>query len=184
MWCTTRTRRCSPGPVAVNHARNGGSAARSNSWVAAVCGSCCGALSTTVSGSPTSVMSSTRWNGSPPAWPITVRRLSCRSTTSRSAAARAATSTAPVSRTVKGMLYVAERPDNSPRNQSRCWAKDTGSRSGRCRGARTGGRGLPPVPGSSRASASTVCAAYRSAMSRSMPSSARARLTRRVASSE
>ncbi len=93
-------------------------------------------------------------------------------------------STGPVSRTVKGMLYVAERPDSSPRNQSRCWAKDTGSRAGRCRTARRGGRGLPPVPGSSRASASTVCAAYSSAIPRSTPSSVRTRLTRRVASSE
>ncbi|CAM5645946.1 hypothetical protein SANTM175S_06317 [Streptomyces antimycoticus] len=61
----------------------------------------------------------------------TVRRLSCRSSTSRSAARSAATSSSPDIRSRKGMLYVGLGPSSRSRNHSRAWANDGGNGSGR-----------------------------------------------------
>ena len=72
----------------------------------------------------------------------------------RRAARSASTSSAPVSRRPSGMLYVALAPSTRLRNHSRCWAEDSGSRSGRGRTAeRRPARTRPwrPPPGVARA---------------------------------
>ena len=73
-----------------------------------------------------------------------MRSDSCRSTTSATAARSASTSRCPVSRTASGMLYAGESVSNWLRNHIRCCASDSGTRSGRGRGAeRTGAVGRP-----------------------------------------
>ncbi|ETB45566.1 hypothetical protein O974_14260 [Mycobacterium avium 11-0986] len=60
-----------------------------------------------------------------------MRRLSCRATTSASAARSASASSRPDSRNATVMLYIGDGPWNWSMNHSRVWANDSGITAGR-----------------------------------------------------
>ncbi len=107
MWCTRTTSRWSSGAARSSVTRTGGSAARSKTcppaWTASSSSRSAG-TSRTLSATPARSAGTTTWYGSPSSSRNTVRRLSCRATRSLTAAARAAVSTGPLSRTASGTL--------------------------------------------------------------------------------
>ncbi len=144
------------------------------------------AMSSPATSSRTGPPVTIRWYGTPDSSPKTVRRLSCRPTTSARAARRAARSTRPVSRSASGTLYVGDGPSKRYRNHRRRWAADRGTCSGRGRGV-SAGRGRPAAgsdPAIRAANPATVGASKRSRIPASTPSSSRTRATTRAASSE
>ncbi len=112
----------------------------------------------------------------------TVRRLSCRSSTSPIARPSAARSTGPDSRSAVGTLYVAEGPSNWCRNHSRCCAGDSGTRRGRSRA--TSGVRAAAAPSSTPESPAMVGVSKNCRTDSSTPSAVLIRLTSRLASSE
>ncbi|GLZ29519.1 hypothetical protein Lesp02_17090 [Lentzea sp. NBRC 105346] len=145
MWWTTISNAKSCGPSAYSVTRSGGSCSRSNPVATSAdtaASSSSEATDTTASSAPDG---STTWCGSPAISSKTVRRLSCRVVTSRTACRSAGTSSTPVSRTKNGMLYAGPWSASRFRNHSRCCANDNGSRSGRSP-ATSGRRARCPEP--------------------------------------
>ncbi len=183
MWCSTRSSTCSVGESRNSRVRSGGSTARSKP-VRVAADSAAGS-SAAVSGTvtrPTGASSAARircretpsWSGK------TVRRTSCRSTTSRSAASSAAGSSSPDSRRASGMLYAPRPPSSRLRNHNRCWAGESGITAGRSAGT-SAGRAAPAV--SSRATRPAGVGVSKTARSgSSTPNAERTALLSRVAS--
>ena len=119
----------------------------------------------------------------------TVRNGSCRATTSSTARRSASTSSGPVNRTRKGMLYEPSVGSPCASSQMRCCTGDNGIRSGRV--PATGPSGLPssrqvsiPRDRSARASRRGVGSSNRSRIPTGWSRTADSRLARRVAVSE
>ncbi len=184
MWCSTTATTWSSAPTRNTSARKGNSRVRSKVRRCADStspGKSLSAQSTTLNDSCAS--SRIHWNGTPSCSPIRVRSDSCRAATSCNAVCNAGTSSAPRSRNTNGKLYAAPALSSCSTSHSRRCAADNGTYSGRSPYAVRAGRvGLPL---SARpASSAGVGASNRSRMASSAPSSVRARLTSRVASSE
>ncbi len=185
MWCTTISNTCSSWASSNRSARTGDSLTRSKPRCAAWA-SCSGrrvsSLAATESVSQTSFARRTCCRGTPPLSRNTVRRLSCRPTTSSIAHWRARRSSSPRSRSASGMLYVALGPSSWCRNHRRRCAKDSGTSSGRSCGSSAGL--ARPASRRCSASAATVGASNSTRTASSAPSVARIREISRVASSE
>ncbi len=124
------------------------------------------------------------WEATPPTSGNTVRRLSCRPTTSPNANPSATPSTHPDNRNTTGRLYTADPGSNRFKNHNRRCANDNGTPSGRTP-ARIPGRTRTPVASATRtASPATDGASNTTRTGSSTPSPERTRLTNRVASSE
>src|SRR5215475_8658186 len=148
MWCSTSKSTCSLAPSTNKCARSGASRSRSNG----ACAACVSAppsspslTAQTTSRGRAKLTSKTCCRATPSRSGKTVRKLSCRSTTSPSAASSAPTSSKPLSRTASGIVYPARPPSSRSKNHSRRCANDNGTSAGRLT-ARSGARATPPSP--------------------------------------
>ncbi|CAM5725193.1 hypothetical protein SFUMM280S_04920 [Streptomyces fumanus] len=185
MWCATSTSTDSAGDSTRSRARHGTSVARSNTRPVSSATVPSRSVAATVSTRSTGRSAVTIWCGSPSVSRKTVRRVSCRSARSPSAAFRASTSTSPDRRMPMDTLYAAPAPASSRRlrNHIRCCAYDSGTRSGRSRGV-SAMRAAPRPCSTSRARPATVGASKSSRMLISAASADRIRAMSRIASRE
>ncbi len=181
MWCTTSSSTCSSSGPRNSSARSGSSAARSKPRRAAA-RTASSSSGETGSSIRTASASTTSCRGRPSVSGNRVRSASWRTTTSRTAARSAATSSAPVRRMATGMLYAGLSASSWPRNHSRRWAGESGSTSGRTAGAGAGR--ASPASATRAARAAGVGASKTARTGRSAPSAVLIRPVSRVASSE